>query len=107
MDKSSEVSQPTTSKRSFNISFQHMHPNLVGILVSAGIILSLFSRELFSYAMERIHSRNGPPKCGGEGCGGLGWTVARKDPESCHALCVKCGWMSHFDIKRWQELNNR
>jgi hypothetical protein len=60
-----------------------MHPNLVGVLVSAGIILLLFSRELFGYAVERINSKNGPPKCGGEGCGELGWTVARKDSEHC------------------------
>ena len=96
-----------TSERSFQASFQSMHPNLVGVLVSVGIILLLFSGELFTYAVEKIISRRGPPKCSGERCGEFGWTVARKDSESCHALCVKCGWMSHFDIKRWQELNRR
>jgi hypothetical protein len=84
-----------------------MHPNLVGLLVSVGIILLLFSGELFVYAVEKIISRRDSPKCSGERCGEFGWTVARKDSESCHALCVKCGWMSHFDIKRWQELNRR
>jgi hypothetical protein len=80
-----------------------MHPNLVGLLVSVGIILLLFSKELFAYAMEQIVSRRDSPKC----CGEFGWTVARQDSESCHALCVKCGWLSHFDIKQWQELNKR
>jgi hypothetical protein len=80
-----------------------MHPNLVGVLVSVGIILSLFSGELFTYAVEKIISRRGPPS--GERCGEFGWTG--KDSESFHVLCVKCGWMSHFDIKRWQELNRR
>ena len=83
-----------TGKRSFQASFQYMHPNLVGVLVSAGIILLLFSRELFSYAIEKFISREVLPKCSGEWCGDLGWTVARKDSESCHALCVKCGWIS-------------
>ena len=31
-----------------------MHPNLVGVRVSAEIILLLFSRELFSYAIEKF-----------------------------------------------------
>jgi hypothetical protein len=82
-----------------------MHPNLVGALVAVGIILLLFSRELFSYAIEKILSGMSNSKCGGAGCGKLGWTLARKDSESCHVLCLKCGWMSHFDIKQWQELS--
>jgi hypothetical protein len=84
-----------------------MHSNLVGVLVTAEIILLLFSRELFSYAIEKFISRRGSPKCSGERCGDFGWTVARTDSESSHALCVKCGWISHFDINRWQELHRR
>jgi hypothetical protein len=80
-----------------------MNPNFVALLVLVGIVLSLFAGELFRYFMEIIPKFN-RGKCRGR-CGDLGWTVARKDAESCHALCVKCGWMSHFDIKRWQELN--
>jgi hypothetical protein len=81
-----------------------MHTSLIAVLVSIGVILILFSRELFRYAMEKTISRRGRPKCGGK-CGKFGWTVARKDSESCHALCIKCGWMSHFEIKQWRELN--
>jgi hypothetical protein len=84
-----------------------MNPNLICILVTVGIVLSLFSGELFRYAMEKVFSRRGPRRCSGGRCGEFGWTVARKDSETCHALCVKCGWMSHFDIKRWQELHRR
>ena len=82
-----------------------MHPNLVGALVAAVIILLLLSRELFSYAIEKIISGMANSKCSGEACGKPGWTLARKDSESSYVLCVKCGWMSHFDMKQWQELS--
>jgi hypothetical protein len=82
-----------------------MHPNLIGFVASVGIILSLLSGKLFAYGMEKIISRRVVPKCREGRCGEFGWIVARRDSESGHA--VKCRWMSHFDIKRWQELNKR
>jgi hypothetical protein len=80
-----------------------MHPNLVGILVSAGILLSLFSRELFSFAMERINSRSGAGEKGA-----VSWAGPLQGKTRRAVMrCVKCGWMGHFDIKQWQELNRR
>jgi hypothetical protein len=79
-----------------------MNPNLTVLLVLAFLILSLFAAELFRFAMDKITARKSPSKCRGERCGEFGWTVARKDSEACHA---KCGWLSHFDIKQWEELN--
>ena len=84
-----------------------MHPDIMGLVASVGIVLSLLSGKLFAYAMERIISRRAVPKCSEGRCGKFGWIVARRDSESCHALCASCGWMSHFDSKRWQELNKR
>jgi hypothetical protein len=84
-----------------------MNPNLVVLLVLAFLILSLFAGEIYRFAMDWINSRMGPPKCRGGRCGEFGWAVARKDSESCHALCYKCRWMSHFDIRQWEELNRR
>jgi hypothetical protein len=43
-----------TSERSFQASFQSMHPNLVGVLVSVGIILLLFSGELSRTPWRRL-----------------------------------------------------
>lgn len=71
-------------------------------LFIAGLILSVLAGALVKYAVEKeIFSRNGPRKCAGGRCGDSGWTLVRQDAESCHAVCVKCGWMSHFDIKQW------
>ena len=84
-----------------------MNPNLTAFIVLVGLVLSLFAGDLFEYLMNKFIARKGPARCRGERCGQSGWTVARKDSESCHAICVKCGWMSHFDIKQWQELNKR
>jgi hypothetical protein len=84
-----------------------MHPNIIGLVASVGIVLSLLSGKLFAYAMERIISRRAVPKCSEGRCGKFGWIVARRDSESCHALCASCGWMSHFDSRRWQELKKR
>lgn len=84
-----------------------MHPNLVGLLVFVGVILLLFSRELFAYARQKHITRKGPPNRCRERCGEFGWTVARQDAESCHALCIKCGWLSHFDIREWREVTRR
>jgi hypothetical protein len=84
-----------------------MDPNLIGLIASVGIILSLFPGKLFAHAMEKIISRRAVAKCSQGRCGEFGWIVARRDSESCHAFCAKCGWMSHFDSKRWQELNKR
>ena len=84
-----------------------MHPNLVGLLVSIGVILLLFSRELFGYLREKQIERRNSSKCHGERCGEFGWTVARQDAESCHARCIKCGWLSHFHIREWREVTRR
>jgi hypothetical protein len=83
-----------------------MNPNLTTFLVLVGLVLSLFAGELFRFFMGTVISKASRGKCR-ERCGNLGWTVARKDAESCHAVCAKCGWMSHFDINHWQELNRR
>jgi hypothetical protein len=84
-----------------------MNPNLAALLILAFLILLLFAEELFRFAVDRFNSRRATRKCRGRGCGEFGWTVARKDSEACHAFCIKCGWMSHFDIKQWEELNKR
>jgi hypothetical protein len=84
-----------------------MNPNLAALLVLAFLVLSLFAGELFRFAVDKIGPRMSPSKCRRGRCGEFGWTVARKDSEACHALCVKCGWMSHFDIKQWEKLNRR
>jgi hypothetical protein len=73
-------------------------------LFIAMLILSVFAGALVKYAVEKILSKTGRRKCMGRRCGEFGWTLVRKDSESCHAKCVKCGWMSHFDIKQWQRV---
>jgi hypothetical protein len=74
-------------------------------LFIVGLILSVLAGALVKYAVEKeIFSRTGPRRCAGGRCGDFGWTLARKDSESCHAVCAKCGWMSHFDIKQWQRV---
>jgi hypothetical protein len=83
-----------------------MHPSLIGLLVSAGVLLLLFSRELFAYLREKLCRRDSR-KCPARECGEYGWTIARQDAESCHALCIKCGWLSHFDSKEWLEVTRR
>ena len=74
-------------------------------LFIVGLILSVLAGALVKYAVEKeIFSRTSPRKCGGGRCGDFGWTLVRKDSESCHAVCVKCGWINHFDIKQWQKV---
>ena len=84
-----------------------MHPNFIALVICVGLVLALFSGELFRYFVQKIMYRKGPRKCAGHACGRFGWTLAREDSESCHALCVKCGWTSHFDRPEWQELDKR
>jgi hypothetical protein len=69
------------------------------------LVVSLFASEFLRYGVEKIVWRRDPPRCTGETCGKSGWTLVRKDADSCPVLCVKCGWVSHFDIKQWHELN--
>jgi hypothetical protein len=83
-----------------------MNPYLTTFLVLVGLVLSLFAGEIFRFIGGTLVSRAPRGKCRRR-CRNLGWKVDRQDQESCHALCVKFGWMSHFDIKRWQELNKR
>jgi len=84
-----------------------MHPNMVGPFISIAVLLLLFSRELSAYVWEkRLSARESSGWCSGR-CGEFGWTVVRKDLESCHALCIKCGWLSHFDSKEWRQLSRR
>ena len=47
-----------------------MHPNIIGFVASAWIVLSLLSGKLFAYAMEKIISSSAVRKCS-EG----GWRV--------------------------------
>jgi hypothetical protein len=65
-----------------------------------GLVLSVVAGALVKCAVERAVSKSSHPKCGKGQCGELGWTVLRRDFETCHAACVKCGWISHFDVKR-------
>jgi hypothetical protein len=83
-----------------------MNPNLTTFLVLVALVLSLFARELFSLFLGGAVSKARRGKCK-DYCGTLGWSLARKDRESCHAICIKCGWMSHFDLQHWQELNKQ
>jgi hypothetical protein len=83
-----------------------MNPNFTTLLVLVGLVLSLFAGELFRYFTGTVISKIGAGRCR-KRCGEFGWTVARKDTESCHAVCVKCGWMNHFDAKQWKEVNKR
>jgi len=32
------------------------------------------------------------------GCGSQGWKFLRKDFYTEHKICVRCGWVSHFDV---------
>ena len=72
-------------------------------LFIAGLSLSVFAGALVD-AVEKTISKTGPHRCRGGRCGTLGWGVVRKDAESCHAVCIKCGWVSHFDLKQWQQV---
>ena len=73
-------------------------------LFIVGLSLCVLAGALVKYAVEKTFSKTSPRKCSGGRCGDSGWALVRKDSESCHALCVKCGWMSHFDIKHWQKV---
>ena len=79
-------------------------PNFMTFLFISVLILSVFAGALVKYAVEKSLSKTGPRKCTGGRCGEFGWTLVRRDSESCHAVCAKCGWMSHFDIKQWQRV---
>ncbi|MGA7216220.1 MAG: hypothetical protein WBX20_18610 [Terrimicrobiaceae bacterium] len=74
------------------------------LLFIAGLVLSVFAGALAKCAVEKIVSKKKNSKCGGGRCGEFGWSLVRKDSESCHALCAKCGWVSHFDIEKWREV---
>jgi hypothetical protein len=85
-----------------------MHPDLVGFVACAGMILSLLSGKLFAYGMEKVISRRAlPTKCQGR-------TVRRVWLDCCEerfgelSCRLRKVWMtSHFDRKRWRELNAR
>lgn len=73
-------------------------------LFIVGLGLSVFAGALVKYAVERRLLKQRSRKCSEGRCGELGWVLVRKDEDSCHAVCVKCGWMSHFDTKKWHEV---
>jgi hypothetical protein len=72
------------------------------LIFIVGLVLSVLAGALVKCFIERTISRKSRPKCGRGQCGELGWSIVRKDSETCHAVCVKCGWVSHFDVKRQQ-----
>jgi hypothetical protein len=76
--------------------------NLMTFLFFAGLVLSVVAGALAKCAVERAVSKNRHPKCARGQCGELGWKVVRRDSDTCHAVCIKCGWISHFDAKRQQ-----
>ena len=73
-------------------------------LFIVGLALCVFAGALVKYAVEKTVSRECPRRCSGGRCGEFGWALMRKDDDSCHAICIKCGWMSHFDTKKWHEV---
>lgn len=88
----------------FNAGSNSENANLMTIFFVAVLILSVFAGALVKYALEKILAKSDRHKCSGGRCGDLGWILVRKDSSSCHAKCVRCGWMSHFDIKQWQRV---
>ncbi len=66
------------------------------------LVLCVVAGAVVKYAIEKTVSKNNRPRCARGQCGELGWSIVRKDSETCHAVCKKCGWTSHFDVKRQQ-----
>ena len=79
-----------------------MDANLMTLIFIVGLVLSVVAGAVVKYFIEKTISRKSRPKCGRGQCGELGWSIVRKDAETYHAVCRKCGWMSHFDVKRQQ-----
>ena len=67
-----------------------------------GVVFSVLAGAVVKCAVEKRISKKSRARCGRGQCGELGWSLVRKDSEACHALCLKCGWISHFNVKQQQ-----
>lgn len=79
-----------------------MEASFMTLIFIAGLVLSVVAGAAVKYAIEKTISIKGRPKCGRGQCGEQGWSIVRKDADTYHAVCRKCGWTSHFDVKRQQ-----
>jgi hypothetical protein len=67
-----------------------------------GVVFSVLAGAMVKCAIEKTISKKTRPRCGRGQCGEPGWSIVRKDSEACHAICLKCGWISHFNVKQQQ-----
>jgi len=67
-----------------------------------GVVFSVLAGAMVKCAIEKTIAKKTRPRCGRGQCGELGWSIVRKDSEACHAICLKCGWVSHFNVKQQQ-----
>jgi hypothetical protein len=79
-----------------------MDANFMTLIFILGLVSSVVAGAVVKYAVEKRISKKSRPKCGRGECGEFGWSIVRKDSDTCHAVCKKCGWTSHFDVKRQQ-----
>ena len=79
-----------------------MDANFMTLIFIAGLVLSVIAGAVVKYAIEKTVSKKGRTRCARGQCGEQGWSIVRKDADTYHAVCRKCGWTSHFDVKRQQ-----
>jgi len=57
-----------------------MHPNFIALVICVGLVLALFSGELFRYFVQKIMYRKGPRKCAGMRAAGSDGLWREKTP---------------------------
>jgi hypothetical protein len=77
-------------------------PDDMTLIFIIGVIFSVMAGAMVKCAIEKTIANKTRPRCGRGQCGELGWSIVRKDSEACHAVCLKCGWTSHFNVKQQQ-----
>ena len=77
-------------------------PEYMTLIFIIGVVFSVLAGAMVKCAVEKTISTKTRPRCGRGQCGELGWSSVRKDSEACHAVCLKCGWISHFNVKQQQ-----
>ena len=72
------------------------------LIFIVGVVFSVLAGAMVKCAIEKRISKKAHSRFGRVQCGELGWSIIRKDSEACHAVCLKCGWTSHFNVKEQQ-----
>ena len=84
-----------------------MHPNFIALVICVGLVLALFSGELFRILCRKSCIGKGLANARGMRAAGSDGLWREKTPSPATPYASNAGWTSHFDRQEWQELDKR